>query len=162
MEHSKVIEDISDINIIKYVGYKPGLPEKELFSPKNTKIISAKITELLEGVDPKGRKILISDKTINFVMSNLYTNFVPRDTGNIHSRYIIPDYDVPPGYQDIIDQTIEIIVEDVKNDIGITENNRKLSIWNTVGGDFNPHGLRHHPPIKINHKKPRSSISMMY
>ena len=34
------------------------------------------------------------------------------------------------------------------------ENNKKLSIWTTVYGDFNAHGLRQHPPIKIRKKRP--------
>jgi hypothetical protein len=29
------------------------------------------------------------------------------------------------------------------------ENNKKLTIWTTVLGDFNEHGLRSYAPIKI-------------
>ena len=34
------------------------------------------------------------------------------------------------------------------------ENNRKLTIWTTVYGDFNAHQLRQHAPIKVLNKRP--------
>ena len=34
------------------------------------------------------------------------------------------------------------------------ENNRKLTIWTTVYGDFNQHGLQQHSKIKVRNKRP--------
>jgi hypothetical protein len=56
----------------------------------------------------------------------------------------------------MINQTINLIVNDVKNNLETEENNKKLTIWTTVYGDFNEQGLRSHPPIKIRNKKPAS------
>jgi len=59
------------------------------------------------------------------------------------------------GYlQDMIQQTIEIITSEVKNNLEMEENNRKLTVWTTVLGDFNEQGLRSHPEIKIRQKRP--------
>jgi len=45
----------------------------------------------------------------------------------------------------------------------MTENNKKLSIWNSVYGEFNEKGLRAHPPIKIRKKRPqRMMFNMNY
>ena len=35
------------------------------------------------------------------------------------------------------------------------EENHKLSVWNTIYGEFNEKGLRAHPPIKIRKKHPQ-------
>ena len=32
--------------------------------------------------------------------------------------------------------------------------NEKLTIWTTLLGDFNEHGLRQYPPIKLRNKRP--------
>ena len=48
---------------------------------------------------------------------------------------------------DIVDESI-LIME---------ENNKKLTIWTTVFGDFNSHGLRSHAPIKLRERKPQSA-----
>ena len=55
----------------------------------------------------------------------------------------------------MIDQTIEIIYSDVKNNLEIEENNKKLSVWTTVLGNFNDNGLRSHAPIKVLNKHPQ-------
>ena len=53
------------------------------------------------------------------------------------------------------DQTIEIIVSDVKNNMEIEEHNKKLTIWTTVLGEgVNDHGLRSHSQIKIRESRP--------
>ena len=57
--------------------------------------------------------------------------------------------------QNMIDQVIEVITSDVSNNLEMEENNRKLSIWTTVYGDFNQSGLRQHAPIKIRKKRPQ-------
>jgi len=51
--------------------------------------------------------------------------------------------------QQIILRTINLIVSYIKNQIETNECNKNLTIWTSVYGDFNKHGLRGHPPIKL-------------
>ena len=86
-------------------------------------------------------------------MSTVYNNY-RHPTGDIHSRYIIASKDGPYNYiQEMINQTIEIIVSTLRNEFGTIYNNESLSIWNTVLGDFNSQKLRQHAPIKVLNKR---------
>jgi hypothetical protein len=62
---------------------------------------------------------------------------------------------------DLINQTVSVIVNDVKNNIEMENNNSQLNIWNSVLGDQNSLGLRSHAPIKIRKKKPQSLMFNM-
>lgn len=144
-----------DDNYSRYVGWNdtsPGL--QKYFSPDNVRMISAKITDLLQGVDPGGRPIVVTDRVIGSVLSSVYNTFTPQ-TGDIYSRYNIPNGMSPENYlQSMIDQTIEIIVNNIRDEYEMIENNRKLTIWSTVYGDFNAQKLRAHPQIKIRKRRP--------
>jgi len=37
-------------------------------------------------------------------------------------------------------------------------NNQTLNIWNTIRGDYNQHGIRSHPQIKLNNKKSNNTM----
>lgn len=166
MEHGSQIcsSKDCDYNFVRHVGYKESnVCIQKYYSPETVKIISKKVTELLQGVDPDNRPIIVPDKTICAVMDNIYTSFRP-GTGDIYTRYIIPNGLNYDSYvQDMIDQVIQVITNDVKNNLGMDECNSKLSIWTTVLGDFNEHGLRQHPPIKIRNKTTnnRGMVSFM-
>ena len=123
------------------------------YSQNNIDKISKKITELLQGVDKQNRRIIIPNKTITNVMSDVYENFKPA-TGDIYSRYTIPGSGNSNYLQTMIDQVINIITTDVKVNLGMDECNSKLSIWTTILGDFNEHGLRRHAPIKLRERRP--------
>jgi hypothetical protein len=144
-----------DDNYMKHVGYTENNPcIKYYFHPSQVKTISHKITELLQGVDPQGRPIIVPDKTICSIMSEVYDSYRP-PTGDIYGRYNVPSGNGFESYvQSMIDQVIEIIVSDVRINMGMEEYNKSLSIWSTVYGDFNEHKLRQHPPIKILSKRP--------
>ncbi len=127
---------------------------KNYFSEKNIKNISNKITDLLAGVDPDNRPIVVTDKNIINVMTGVYESYRPQNIGSIYGKHVA----TPESGDDIIrnmtDQTIEIIVTDVRDNLGMEECNKKLTIWTTVMGDFNDHSLRRHAPIKIQKKRP--------
>ena len=149
-------EIICDDNYIKHVGYFPNNCIKEYFNAKTVKLISNKITQLTLGVDENNRPIIVPNKTICKIMNDIYNTYKP-PTGDIYSRYNVSSGITSENYvQNMIDQVIEIIVSDIKNNLEMEENNRKLSIWTTVYGDFNEHQLRQHPPIKIRNKRPAS------
>jgi len=140
----------------KHVGYVPTEPMVKWYTKKNIDKISAKISQLLMGVDPQNRKIIVPDKTICSIMSSVYTNFRP-ETGDIYSRYNIPNNNSGTDYyiSRMTDEVINIITTDVKNNLGMEQANSKLSIWTTVLVDFNAHNLRSHAPIKLREKRPQ-------
>jgi hypothetical protein len=139
----------------KYVGWKPDNEcIRKYFSKNTVRTISNKVTELTRGVNPQNRPIIVPDKNICSVMSQIYLGFRP-PTSDIYSRYNIPR-DEPENYvQRMIDQCIELIVSDIKNNLGIEELNSHLNIWSaTVLGDFNTLGLRSHSQVKVRDRHP--------
>lgn len=146
-----------DNNSLRHVGYEHTNPYIESFFSKTTvNMLSRQITHLLQGVDKRNRPIIVPDKTILDVMNNIYSSFRPA-TGDIHSRYIVPAGGYKDNYlQSMVDQTLEVIVNEVRSTMLAEEANSKLTAWTTTYGDFNEHGLRQHAPIKINNKRPTS------
>ena len=162
MEYStNICGDPCNYQNMKHVGFTSSDCLDALFSPANIHMMSNKITELLMGVNKKNRPIIVPDKTICSVMSAVYENFRP-ETGDIYARYNIPGDGVQSYVQRMIDETINIITADVKNNLGMEAHNKSLSIWTTVFGDFNKHGLRSHPIIKIRERKPMSMMFNMH
>lgn len=156
MSYATNIESsISDSNYMRYVGYREqqSLCIQDYFSDKTVDMISNKISELLMGVHPQNKKLVVSKDVITSIMSNIYQNYRP-ETGDIYSRYIIPTRTPNDMVQDMINQTIESITSQVRSDYQMRENNAKLTVWTTVLGDFNTFGLRQHAPIKIRNKRP--------
>jgi hypothetical protein len=154
MEYKVENEQMCDFNYLRYVGWEQNNAcFKKYFSEQTINIISRKVTELTMGVDPYNRKIIVPRERICEVMDGVYKNFRP-STADIYSRYNIPNDDQVDLVQSMIDQTIEIITDFIRNEIGIEENNKKLSAWIQLYGDFNIGGLRQTPIIKIREKRP--------
>jgi hypothetical protein len=126
-----------------------------LFSDSMIESISNVITRNLQGVDPQNRPIIVSKENIIGVLSNVYRFGTRQNIGDIYSRFIIPQEQTRCDLRTIINQTINIIVSNIKNEIEMTENNKKLTVWTTLLGDFNKEGLRSHAPIKIRRKHPQ-------
>mgnify|MGYP000603149350 CR=1 FL=1 len=147
---------ICDLNYVRHVGWDESNEcIRYLFSPAVIDSISRKATELTIGVDPKNRPIIVPSERICEVVSSVYWNYRPA-TGDIYSRYIIPNNEQTNSVQNIIDQSLEIIVSYIRNNFGIKESNEKLSAWVQVLGDFNTHGLRRHDIIKVLGKRPET------
>lgn len=145
----------SDLNT-KFVGFSDyNLCFKKYFSQNTINIISNKVTQLLTGVDHLNRPIIVPDDKISYVMDAIYNSYRP-DTSDIYSRYNIPTGSTTESYvQNMIDQVIEVIYSDVKNNLEVAENNSKLSIWTSVLGEgLNQHNLRSVPPIKTRIRRP--------
>ena len=142
-------------NYTKHVGYENyDVCGQEYYSPENVRMISRKVTELLMGVHKDNKPIIVPDTTITSVMNDIYDNYVP-STGDIYTRYVVPNGNNNNSYiQSMIDQVIEVIVSDVKTNMLMQQQNEDLTIWTTVYGSFNDHGLRQHPPIKVRNKRP--------
>lgn len=161
MEHGIYFSD--NESFTKHVGYKSNFCMDKYFNKNTIKIISHKITELLQGVDPNNRKIVVTDRRIIEVMNDVFNNYIP-PTGDIYSRYVVPSgTNSDNQVQNMIDEVIEFITSNVRNTLEIEENNKKLTIWTSVYGDFNQHSLRQHPPIKLRNKRPQTmAFNMNY
>jgi hypothetical protein len=145
----------SDLNT-KFVGFSDyNLCIKQYFSQDTINIISKKLTQLLQGVDPLNRPIIVTDRQIAYVMDSIYNSYRP-PTSDIYGRYNVPSGTTTESYvQNMIDQVIEVIYSDVKNNLEVAENNSKLSVWTTVLGEgLNQHNLRSVPPIKTRVRRP--------
>jgi hypothetical protein len=152
--------DIQNDQLLRNVGMIEEDPiDAYIFNEKNIRKMSNKITQLLTGVDRQNRPIIVPDKTISSVLSGVRKKFIP-EVGNIYSRYNTPNY-LENATQRIINEAINIIVSDVKNNLETDECNQKLNIWTTVLGDFNEHGLRSHGQIKIREKRPSPMLFNM-
>lgn len=146
----------SDNGYQQFVGWgestKCNSSYQQLWSPTHLQMIQAKITEYLH--DISDRPILVPLDTISSVLSQCIASRTPR-VGDIHSRYI---QETPADTRDDIatltDRTINIITTQIRNEMGIRQANQKLSIWTTLYGVGNPHGLQRFPPIKINKRRP--------
>lgn len=151
---TNVCDELCDSNYYRHVGYRENNKcIQKYFSTETVNLISRKVTELLQGVDPLGRPILVPANSICSIMSNVYDSFRP-ETGDIYSRYTIPTKSQQSNVQNMIDQVIEIITSQVRTELGMEENNAKLTAWTTVLGDFNLFGLQSHPPIKTRQRRP--------
>lgn len=143
-----------DLNYLRHVGWDQSTAGiQQLYSKDTIKTISKKITELTRGVDKLNRQIIVPDIRICEVIDGVYQGFRP-PTGDIYSRYVVPNDQQASMVQSIIDQTIEVITNHIRNEIGIEQANQKLSAWVQVLGDFNTHNLRQFPPIKVKEKRP--------
>lgn len=151
---------LCDTNYMRYVGWEYTTESNDcvnqLFNKETISSISKKITELLQGLRKDGRDIVVSDNVICSTMSDIL-NKEPtnKELGNIYTRYTIPNSDNTNGVTSIIDRTINLIVTYIRNEYEMIEQNKKLSIWTTVYGDFNEHGLRQHAPIKLRNRHPQ-------
>lgn len=153
---------ICDDNYMRYVGWEHTADDncqdyKEFFNKNTVDIISNKVQELTEGVvSPDGKTIRVPKKTICSVMSQIYDQSRTPPTGDIYSRYIIPQGNGADCFnQRLINQTIELIVSYVKTEVGMWVNNSKLSAWVQVLGDFNEHGLQSHSDLQGDIRKRR-------
>ena len=156
MEYGTEIEKFQlNNNHKKFVGYEQNPELNNFFSNDTIRFISKKTTQLLEGVDPANRHIVVSDDNIIHIMNQVYSSYKP-PVGDIYSRlHIISQKNTEDYVPEMIDQVIEIVTSYVRNTVGMEENNRKLTIWTTVYGDFNAHGLRRTSLVKcIREKRP--------
>jgi hypothetical protein len=143
-----------DLNYTRYVGWREDNKcIEKYFSQDTIDLISRKVTQLTRGVDKKNRPIKVPDYLIMNVMDGVFHGFRP-SRGDIYTRYIIVNGEQVNLVQSMIDQTIEIIVSNIRDQLGMEECNEKLTAWVQVYGDFNISGLRQHAPIKVLENRP--------
>ena len=158
--------NLDPINTQRFVGWKDtvealGETYKYLFLPKTISMISEKITQHLEGVDKDGRNIIYPDKYIRQILGLIFYQFQRPNIGDIRTKDIIPPNQPRDDLNFIINQTISFIVKSIRIELEMVQNNKKLSIWDSVLGDFNRKGLRAHPILKIRKKRPQPMMFNM-
>ena len=146
-----------DVNQYKFVGwdqqanYNPII--NKLFTKQTIQTIQSKTSEYLTGVDSKGRRIVPSEDVVVEALYGVFDNYLP-ETGDIYGKYLVRNGQKVDHYSYIVDMTISLLVRGISTELGMEQNNQKLTIWTTVLGDFNEHGLRQYPPIKVKDKRP--------
>jgi hypothetical protein len=148
-----------DQNYLSHVGWEYTSNNSSvleyLFSNDNLNLISNIITRALRGVDPRGRDIIVPFDKIANVLSSVYSFGTRTNIGDIYTSQTIPSIENRNDVKNFINQTVNIIVSAIKDEIEITEQNKKLTAWTTVLGDFNEQGLRSHAPIKLRERHPQ-------
>lgn len=157
---------ICDENFMRHVGwnkdysYNPCL--SKYFCQETVDKISRQVTQNLEGVGPNNRSIIVKDDVICHVMSSVYQDRRGK-VGDIYTTFTIADAAPEDFVLSMVDRTIEIITNNIRVEYGMIEYNSKLTKWTTLYGDFNLHGLRSHPIIKVREKNTnhRGEVSFM-
>jgi hypothetical protein len=136
MEHER------DYNLVKllehefprYVGEQDFHFPKGYYTYDTLNNISRRVTQLLKGVHPEGKNIIVSDRNILSVMDSV---FQARPRTSI---------------QRMEEQVCAIIVNYIRDEFDTIESNHKLDIWVTkYDGTY---GLQQTPKIKVNNKRP--------
>jgi len=158
-ELKNYLDTSTDFGYQSYVGWehtsKMDDHLKYLYSNENLTHLQKIITKSLEGVHPEGKEIIVPLKEIASSLSNIYENANRTQIGDIHSRYIVPQATPRNDCKTINEQTIQAIVSLLRTQFQVEKNNKKLTVWNTLYGDFNKEGLRAYPPIKLRNKHPQ-------
>lgn len=143
----------------RHIGFESSSHNRDnynyMWSTEHLKTIQQKIAQLLQGVNKDNRPIMVTLEVIGNVLSQTYSTHRPQ-VGDIHSRFIQQDLPQRNDVAEITSRTIEIITSQIRNEYQMIEQNKRLSIWNTVRGDFNAAGLRSHAPIKLRKKRPNN------
>ena len=150
MDYSCIIDQqpctekkIMNENFYRYVGWQVSEQDfdKIFFSVNTLRNISNRLDALLKCLRKDGRPIKVSDRVISHIMSEVFNKNRPQ-LGDMYTMEIIPAAEPRNDLKTLSDMTVEIIFNQVKTEYEMEENNRGLTIWTTVLGDFNKHGLR--------------------
>jgi hypothetical protein len=145
----------------KHVGYSDtNAAIGGYFSMDTASFIAAKCGELLSDTFPQG--VVVPIPSVVDVMNNVYEGYRPA-TGDIYSRYTIPSAENPNCVDEMINQCVQVIVTQVKDNLEMDARNAQLNNWVVMYGSFNEAGLRAHAPIKVRERRPQPlMINMNY
>lgn len=133
---------------------------QRLFSKQTVATIQQKTSEYLMGLDEKGRKIVPSIRVVVAALYGVFRSHQP-ETGDIYGKYLVNNMNQRNDFAYIVDKTISLLVRAIRDETETIQNNEKLTIWTTLLGDFNEHGLRQHAPIKTREKRPDNFLFHM-
>lgn len=156
----------SDLDLNAYiVGWEKTISwnpvAQRIFSKQTVRTIQQKVSEYLAGVDEKGRRIIPSDSVVVNALFGVYRHHRPEEVGDIYGKYLVANPTARNDIAYIIDKTISLLVRGIRDETETIQNNEKLTVWTTLLGDFNEHGLRQYPPIKTREKRPDNFLFHM-
>jgi hypothetical protein len=157
MEYGRVIEDkdgkVMNENFYRFIGWSQSEQgfDKVFFSMQNLKSISERLKDLLKCLRKDGRPMIVADRVIAHIMSEVFTKNRPQ-LGDMYTMLNIPADEARDDLKTMNDMVVQIIFNNIKTEYEMEENNRGLTVWTTVLGDFNKHGLRQYTDIKLNEK----------
>ena len=118
-------------------------------------IIKKKVMKKLNDEFPIETKYLnIPEDLIETVVINTTQSYISKRIGSIYSKEI--QQDIYNRDQAILNTSILTIYNYYVSQIRQDLCHKNLSIWNSVLGESNQHGLLPHPKIKLNNKRPNS------
>ena len=147
--------DIQNYNLLKNILYREDYNlAKIIFSQKVYDEIRDKCIFHLRGVHPEGKKIVPSYNVINQAVNIVYENYTPTVGDARYAMYLINRDPTEFIVRDIVLQSINTIVKQIQDEYDFQELAKGYDIWNTLRGDFNPHGLMPTPELKLNERYP--------
>lgn len=167
MELGKRIDSSRSYNpgYLKYIGWDSTMQNnniRELWKKENLIEYQKIIAEKSRQYHPENRPILVSLDNIGDILFQCYQSHNP-NVGDIYSRYIMDNTDLQRNDIDsIVERTINTILNHLQALYTTQQCNKKLTIWNSLYGDFNQVGLRSHSDIKIRKKRIPYQIHMRY
>lgn len=140
--------EIND-NYLRYVGWSVSEQpfDRKFFSKETVEIIKRKTTDLLKCLRSDKRPIIVTDRVIGHMMSQIYSTYRPQ-LGNMYTMLTITAAEPRDDMKTLIDLTVEAIYRTIATETQMEENNKRLTVWTSVLGDFNEHGLRQYTTIK--------------
>lgn len=134
---------------------------QRLFTKQTVQTIQQKVSEYLAGVDPNGKRIIPSERVVVNGLYGVFRSHTPEELGDIYGKYLVTNMNQRNDIAYMIDKTISLLVRAIRDELEMAQNNEKLTIWTTLLGDFNEHGLRQFPPIKVREKRPDNFLFHM-
>ena len=142
-----------------HLGYRDtSLNVQALFSTETLLLISRVVSEDLRDLYEPG--IIVPLETIANVLNALFEAYRP-PSGDSITMYNVVSGENPNSVDALINQTVNVIVGQVKSQLIMEQNNSKLTKWSTVLGTHNEHGLRSHPVLKVRNRRPQPMMFNM-
>jgi hypothetical protein len=157
MEYGDAIEykdgKVMNENVYRFIGWQQSEQgfDKVFFSMQNLHSISERLKDLLKCLRKDGKPIIVSDRVIAHIMSEVFSKNRPQ-LGDMYTMLNIPADKARNDLKTMNNMVVQIIFNNIKTEYEMEENNRGLTVWTTVLGDFNKHGLRQYTDIKLNKK----------
>ena len=148
-KQSKTERPLYNDNYIRYVGWSVSEQpfDRKFFSKDTIENIKTKTSNLLRCLRSDGRPIVVSDRVIAHVMSQIYEKYRPQ-LGDMYTMLTIQAAEPRDDLKLLTDLVVETIYKNIVEETQMEENNKRLTVWTSVLGDFNEHGLRQYTTIK--------------
>lgn len=129
-----------------------------LFSMDTIMLISRTVTSNLLDIVPQG--LVVPIEQITNILNALYEAYRP-PSGDPMTMYNIVSNENPNAVDALINQAVNVITQQIRDQLVMERNASKLSAWTTVLGENNPHGIRSHPPLKLRNRRPQTMMFNM-